>query len=112
MSLLPAGERAMMLQQAQHQPHPLLLQEHSQTRALLAAASPSQLIRIHGVKGPNAVKVNGSYVCGEELQGGQLLWRAAGGCAVIECMPSRRSWQVKPDTRCRTTCLSNVARYV
>ena len=88
------------------------LQEHSQTRALLAAASPSQLIRIHGVKGPNAVKVNGSYVCGEELQGGQLLWRAAGGTAVIECMPSRRSWQVKPDTRCRTTCLSNVARYV
>jgi hypothetical protein len=107
MSLLAGGERVAMLQ-AQHQPHPLLLQQHSQMRALLAAASPSQLIRIHGVKGPNALKVNGSYVCGEERQGGQLLWRAAGGSAVIECMPSRRSWQVKPETGCEAVCLSTV----
>jgi hypothetical protein len=111
MSLLPAGDRVMMLQQAQHQPHPLLMQQHGQTRALLAAASPSQILCIHGVQGPNALKVNGSYVCGDERQGGQLLWRAAvagpAARAVIECMPNRRSWQVKPETRCDSCCSSN-----
>ncbi len=104
-SLLPAGDRAIMQHQHQHQPHPLLMQSLGQARAPLpsnpASAAPSLQLRIHGVQGPNAAKVNGRYCSsGTEMRGGQQLWRALGtGAAVIECMPSRRSWQVKPESR-------------
>jgi hypothetical protein len=103
-SLLPAGDRALLQQQQQQRP--LLVQPPLQERALLpsacAPAAPPLTLRIIGVKGPNASKVNGSYVCdGAQQCGGQPLWRALGTSgAVIECMPTRRSWQVKPQSRC------------
>ncbi len=104
MSLLPAGDRTVALQQ--HLAHPLLIQQqHSAALPFPPASSLSLLIR--GVQGPHAVKVNGSYrSCGAELHGGQLLWRRTDAPAVIECMPSRRSWQVKPESRFDAASLS------
>ncbi len=114
MSLLPAGDRTMALQQ--HQAHPLLIQQQDSARLISLAAAPlsspasSLSLRIRGVQGPHAAKVNGSYrSCGAEVQGGQLLWRRADAPAVIECMPSRRSWQVKPESRFDAASLSRVS---
>ena len=110
-SLLPASDRLSLhgAQQHQHHPHPLLMQPHSRAHPLTPAPPHSLVVRVRGVTGSSSSKVNGSYCCRGEVAGGQLLWRklqqADGGGvdAVIECMPSRRSWQVKPESR-RVTC--------
>jgi hypothetical protein len=101
----------------QHQERPFLLTQqdrpaHALPPSLPASVAPCLQLRIHGVKGAHALKVNGCYgSSGAETRGGQLLWRALGAsAAVIECMPSRRSWQVKPESRCCIRFTSHLLR--
>jgi len=114
-SLLPAGDRLAL---QHHHPHPLLMQQQSHAHAPLPAPPPSLVVRLRGVAGCNCDKVNGLYCATAQVAGGQLLWRkmqqqedGGGGGAVIECMPNRRSWQVKPESRCVTCHTSHVTRH-